>query len=126
MRDTGASACLTCPPGYACTTTGIVAPTLLCSPGYFCTKGAITQTPTAASQGGGKCRQGYYCPEGSGFELQCPPGKACPNKGMSDLDIAGTNYDCLAGYYCILKAIVTDPTSSAEGGGECPAGHYCE
>lgn len=107
MPDTGASSsCLTCPPGYACTTTGMSAVTQQCDAGYYCTSGAYTRTPSSASQGGGRCQQGYYCPQGTGFQYKCPPGKACPNAGMTDTEITGsTTYSCQAGYYCILNAI---------------------
>ena len=47
MNRTGASACYLCPEGYSCTNRDVADP----------------------------CKQGYYCPEGTGADLQpCPTG----------------------------------------------------
>lgn len=129
MPDTGAAEdCLACPAGSYCATSGLSAPTGLCDAGYYCTQLAYVAQPTSLAQGGGKAQQGYYTDAGAGFPLQCPPGKACPNSGMTALMMTqDTTYSCQAGYYCVMGAIKTNPTSEgSQGGDQCTTGHYCE
>ena len=130
--ETGRDFCLRCPPGYFCATEGLSViddSTMKCSPGHTCTSSSITATPFAKSYGD-QCEAGYYCDEGSAYQTECPPGLACPNAGMqmSDLTDSGAytgTYFCEPGYYCTTKATTKTPNILNEGGGICPAGHYC-
>ena len=39
---------------------------------------------------------------------------------------ADDTYDCAAGYYCLIRAIKTNPISEgSQGGDSCTTGHYC-
>ena len=78
------SSCKTCPPGKYCAGYKATAVTGNCAPGYYCSSSAQfakniddllgigSSNPT-----GGRCRVGYYCPEGSNAEVICPEGKYC-------------------------------------------------
>ena len=52
---------------------------------------------------------------------ECTPGKYC-----ATTDLAAVTGDCSAGFYCLLSATTATPSSTAQGGGSCPAGTYCE
>ena len=56
---------------------------------------------------------GYYCPEGSQDQINCPRGQYCDDTG---LDTPKNN--CTEGFYCDYNSDVTDPV-------ECSLGHYC-
>lgn len=91
----GLARCLTCPPGFYCSSsTGTVTP-LICPTYMYCPSG--TQNPTP-------CPNGTYTnPTQTGLEdltqcAACPAGYFCQNGIFSRQNI------CAAGYYCDSKA----------------------
>lgn len=130
--EEGRDYCLTCPPGYYCQTEGLsaIVDAMKCSAGHWCKSSSVTPTPFSKSYGD-QCQAGTYCDEGSAYEHDCPPGYACPNAGMQMTDLtdsgtfSNTQYFCSEGYFCASAATTTTPSILAEGGGICPAGHYC-
>ena len=115
-NHTGASECYTCPEGYYCT------------------------NRDRADQ----CEPGFYCPEGTGADLQpCPAGTYNPSYGMgkeSDCtQCEGGQFcllpgqsaitgNCSAGYYCTSGVDMATPSTSVNNTGvgqECPLGYYC-
>ena len=63
------------------------------------------------------CPDGYYCPEGTGFDWQpCAPGTFNNETGLTSLEECRP---CTGGYYCDAYALTT-PTD------ECDEGYYCE
>ena len=111
------SDCLSCPAGYFCpqTPTGSQGKINACPAGNYCPVG------TGSSQGTA-CEVGYYCPAGTALRYPCPPGRYCDTTGLTDLTIATKL--CAAGYFCVLKATVNNPTDGTTGY-ICPAGFYC-
>ncbi|XP_077467726.1 uncharacterized protein LOC144083618 [Stigmatopora argus] len=63
--------CESCPPGSYCASSGLKAPTGLCSPGYFCSQRSISAQPDD-NPTGGRCKAGFYCPQGTSVMLPCP------------------------------------------------------
>ncbi|XP_023933458.1 uncharacterized protein LOC106181652, partial [Lingula anatina] len=112
------SECLSCPPGYYCGTTGLSTPTDLCDAGWFCTGGAEFAQPSASDQGG-QCQPGYYCPNGTSAMIPCDPGEYCADTGL-----AAPNGLCDAGFFCLSGASSNAPTDGTTGN-VCPAGSYC-
>ena len=88
-NHTGAWSCYTCPEGYYCTNRDRADP----------------------------CLPGYYCPEGTGADLQpCPAGTFNPSSAI------GKESDCTqceGGKYCQLPGLSNYT-------GECDAGYYCQ
>ena len=112
---TASSQCAVCPPGKICTTEGLAQYTdpTNCPEGFYC-------SPLGDKTAGDKtaqCVAGYHCAENSALPIDCPGGHYC--------DGTATVQKCLAGYYCTARATKSNPTTAAEGGGICPAGHYC-
>lgn len=63
------------------------------------------------------CKQGYYCLEGTGFDIYpCPSGTYGERLGLKDVSEC-TN--CTAGSYC-------EGTGLASPTGKCDPGHWCE
>ena len=63
------------------------------------------------------CPEGYFCPEGTGFDWeQCPIGTYNNDTGLTN---ASECKSCPGGWYCDHYA-ATEPT------GLCEKGHYCE
>ena len=119
--------CLKCPPGYYCSGSAknsITEADDWCDAGYMCFEGASIATPIGVSSGD-KCGKGTYCNRGSAYENACPPGLACPSKGMQLTDAQDSSNFCAPGYYCLTGATTKEPVILNEGGGICPAGHYC-
>ena len=138
------SECDQCRPGYYCATAGLTTPTDQCQEGYYCTGMSKSATPNDAT--GGQCPKGAYCPKGTITPILCPPGTYndlvkrtkvddcvscqtgyyCPLRGATSMDLKfGTNtYKCLAGYLCLTKAIIPNPTDGTTGY-MCNAGKYC-
>lgn len=106
------SACLQCPPGKYCATTGLSAPTGLCDAGYYCVNNATSATPTDGTKGD-ICPQGKMCPQGSVAPLPCPAGSFQNAQQKSSCSV------CPAGYYC------PDGVSGTINPIICPQGYYC-
>ncbi|TMS07321.1 hypothetical protein E3U43_011414 [Larimichthys crocea] len=102
-----------------------------CLPGWYCVSGSLYLCPA-----------GFYCPEGTGFDLRgCPEGTYGPDPGYWSVSQCrqcdGGHYcssrngtaitgPCQGGYYCSHGNKSPQPFSQAAGeGGPCPAGHYC-
>ncbi|XP_036928145.1 uncharacterized protein LOC119004899 isoform X4 [Acanthopagrus latus] len=102
-----------------------------CVPGWYCVSGSLYLCPA-----------GFYCPEGTGFDVKgCPEGTYSPDPGYWSVSQCrqcdGGHYcssrngtavtgPCQEGYYCALGNTSPRPLSQAAGeGGPCPAGHYC-
>jgi len=97
------SACKLCPPGYACTTTGLTNPNANCAAGYLCYEGATTTTPTDGTKGE-LCPVGSFCATGSSKDLKFEDGKKTTTTGQS------TCSNCIAGKYCINSIEYNCPT----------------
>ena len=122
-----------CANGTFTNETGTVA-CYACPAGSFCVDGINPQP----------CRPGYYCPSGTGHELQpcpsgtfnphynlsaevgclrCAPGKYCEGIAVSE---EGASGDCAAGFYCLEGVNTSIPLNYYSGmGGVCPAGFWC-
>ena len=96
---------------------GVVTPGI-CPIGYFCPNKTVTFKDFP-------CRKGYFGNEtklSSHDECHpCTPGYYCDRDAMTE-----PAAKCHVGYYCSEKAITPQPTTLAQGGGECPQGFYCE
>ncbi|XP_071958404.1 uncharacterized protein [Antedon mediterranea] len=63
------------------------------------------------------CPQGYYCPEGTGYDYQmCPSGMFGSRTGLVAEEFCTP---CTGGYYC-------ETPGSPEPDGNCSAGYYCD
>jgi len=99
-----------CPPGYACTKTGLSMPDAICESGYYCEGGSDSSQKAACNT------SGSYCPEGSFTEKVCPIGYRTPGDG-SGTDTAKPYSHCIicdSGKFCIYGLQI-----------DCPAGFYC-
>lgn len=123
------ASCLTCLPGWACSTEGLTAPDEQCAEGHFCISGAQTATPEDEwSDGGGACTSGYFCPLGSISARPCPSGSYCSGEKKG-----APEGSCSAGHYCSHHATEQQPTSkfhqeqcpSENKQGVCPPGAVC-
>ncbi|KAL8449158.1 hypothetical protein Emed_003309 [Eimeria media] len=124
-----ASSCLPCPPGKACTQTGLSEADQKCAGGHYCTSGAPTTTPEEEwSQGGSTCTAGFVCPEGSISPMPCPSGSYCNEEKASS-----PKGQCSAGHYCAHHATEAKSTEqpfedacpSDIKQGVCPPGAVC-
>ena len=111
-----------CPDGYNCFDIEIINPLLqldkyACPEGQYCTGGQVTD-----------CIAGKYNPRKYGRTasdcLECPPGKACTQPGLSAPDA-----DCAEKFYCTGGAARPTGTGAAgtpiqkcERGYQCPVG----
>ena len=133
------SQCAECLPGSYCSTPGLSLPTALCSAGVFCTGGAVVPTPANISEGVSVCPTGSYCVEGSSNPQPCPIGTFQPFEGAQNLSecipctpglycgfpgLENETADCDAGYFCVLRASVPNPTDNVTGN-ICPQGSFC-
>ena len=108
--------CISCPPGYACTTTGMTSVSTTCGAGYWCYTGASEASPSSTvSEKYGPCPVGYYCIAGSSAPRPCSPGTFNSNTVSTSSSACGS---CTAGKYCegFGNSAVT---------GDCEAGFYC-
>ncbi|CDW71824.1 gcc2 and gcc3 domain-containing protein [Stylonychia lemnae] len=121
--------CIPCDPGKVCLNdTAQTEPNVSCPAGQYCTLGApnVTVDPSLNitlryNKSGDTCKVGYYCPQGSSFQLPCSPGYYCGTTGLST-----PTGQCDAGYYCVGGASKKNPTIlSTDKGAICPAGYYC-
>ncbi|CAM4612397.1 unnamed protein product [Lepidochelys kempii] len=106
------SSCTVCPPGYYCSSAGLVAPSGSCSAGYYCLSGAFSSSPADVWHNGGPCPVSHFCPEGTSYPLPCPAGT------YNNLTRQAACSPCAAGYYCPenTTSYHTYP---------CPPGFYC-
>ncbi len=138
--NTGQSACLTCPTGFRCHSSGFddcnADHESYCDSTFqvtTCPTGHYSPNPNAASlsecvaitagfqftvTGSGPftfaqttCTAGKYCVQGSSSLLSCPQGFYCPQGSATPLK-------CEAGKYC-------QGTDNATPDGDCTAGYYC-
>lgn len=87
-------------------------------------KKATVPNPVRVDEGGRKCKEGFYCPEGTQNEVECPEGTF--NDGVLAHDVA----DCQnvePGKFSRLTGAVSNHFSSAlpNDYGDCTAGHIC-
>ncbi|CEM28618.1 unnamed protein product [Vitrella brassicaformis CCMP3155] len=121
--------CTACPPGRYCDSSAMTAPGPDCPAGYFCRGETPVEFPLdPATDNGGGCEKGYYCPPGSTSQLDCLPGQYC-----SVAFAAAPTALCAAGFFCKQRALTAQPLvredrkcPSARLYGICPEGHYCE
>lgn len=133
---TDGSECTPCPPGYYCSTPGLLEPTGPCSPGYYCDGGADRPNP---SHGGDICPSGFFCPQSTHIPIACPTGTYLPREGahnISDCISCPTGFfcnssglqipsgACEAGYFCTMGASTASPTDILTGD-ICPLGSFC-
>ncbi|KAL8427177.1 hypothetical protein Efla_006804 [Eimeria flavescens] len=120
----GASECKPCSPGFACTESGLISPTVPCDEGFYCVKGSETPRPTDGVAGD-ICPAGWHCPVGSFTPQACPPGKYTEQAGLA------TCSPCPSGYECPLPS--STPLACSDGlvcpegsarGIHCPYGSY--
>ena len=111
--------CEICPERYYCNkndsdNADIIEHPLICPAGKYCALGTTT-TGTNCPAGTYSAQQGlaneYECED-------CPGGYYCSGGG------GAPDGPCQAGYFCIGKASVANPTDTATGN-ICPQGHYC-
>ena len=123
--------CRACPGGKYCNRSGLSEPTGPCAAGYFCVNAAWTDKPqdydnfTAgdclcpANSTGGKCQEGFFCPEGSDEPTACTGGFYCEGKGKENV-----TEQCDPGWFCTSGAKIPRPSDGITGN-ICPAGKYC-
>ncbi|KAL8431207.1 hypothetical protein Efla_000152 [Eimeria flavescens] len=118
----GLAECYLCPPGWKAADEGATQ----CQPcdlGMYCPKpGTSVGSPCPI----GTYRSAYFASSLASCH-QCPPYKACTQKGLGKQVFE----DCKAGYYCIYGSTSTQPETDAEAfdiskAGPCPPGFYCE
>ena len=110
--------CLSCTPGYSCSSMGLTEPNEMCSEGYYCPRGQVTSTPVEYV-----CPLGHFCPENSSQPIGCFPGTYQDQLGQEQCKI------CPAGFYCDsfenCTANVTDLQRGTITPLQCPSGYYC-
>ncbi|XP_031412728.1 zonadhesin-like isoform X3 [Meleagris gallopavo] len=112
----GASTCLPCPAGMACSHAATAEP-LSCPRGYYCP--ARTAAPLPCPEGTLNTMEGALAPTACKL---CPVGRYC--RGDANWEPDGL---CSAGYYCEGGATDAVPhgTPAFPLSGPCPLGHYC-
>ncbi|OAF70389.1 hypothetical protein A3Q56_01861 [Intoshia linei] len=110
--------CLACTAGSYCSLTGLIAVEGQCDGGYYCGGNAKSSSPVTDTLNG-HCLSGQVCPPGSTAPVNCPAGKYCNEKRLSI-----PSGDCYAGYICLSKATIPNPTDGTTGK-ICPVGKYC-
>ena len=75
---------------------------LFLSGGWYCIEGAVQPKPTVNTQGG-KCKQRYYCPEGSDGPTICGEGVYCQQER---LDSPSGNCDAGKCIICIYYLLI--------------------
>ncbi|XP_042328221.1 uncharacterized protein LOC121933064 [Sceloporus undulatus] len=102
------NACLPCPGGTFCQGEGLTSVSGMCHSGYYCE--ILSSRPDQKI-----CPPGFYCPEGTGLPVPCPPGSINPHIGKWD---AADCKLCPAGYFC-------SGLGKAASEGTCSSGYYC-
>ncbi|OEH77833.1 hypothetical protein cyc_01966 [Cyclospora cayetanensis] len=82
----------------------------LCPAGYYCDEAGLHLDHPPKD-----CRKGMYCPEGSVFHTNCPPGTYNPEQNGKSIDDCRM---CPAGKYCQTEEL-------EQPSGDCAAGYYC-
>jgi hypothetical protein len=130
-----AAECPLCTWGKYCAGPGASTYTSSCAAGYACDAAPTSSPNSVASPAGKVCRDGFFCPIGTGVALGCPPGSL----GISDVALAaagsgntlrtslGACGACPAGLYCPAYGLGSTEVS---GGADpcayaCPAGYIC-
>ena len=130
------SDCISCPPTYACPSSGLTSVSTTCSAGYWCYSGSSSSSPSSTvTDNYGPCPAGYYCIAGSSAPRPCNPGTYNPStlstsvsaclsctagkycEGFGKTSVTG---DCEAGFYCPTGSKVRRPIAYI-----CPAGYKC-
>lgn len=101
---TSAAACLPCPAGLICPTSGIVTPSMPCPATQFCAGGA--------NASGTACPSGSRCTGGNAAPEACPVGTYQPSAA------AAACLPCPASMFCGAPAGTVTPAP-------CPAGYAC-
>ncbi|XP_011927069.1 PREDICTED: SCO-spondin [Cercocebus atys] len=124
----GSDACLPCPPGFYCPHPGTSMPRLCPAHAYCPGHGlhhGVLQGPSLSRmyQASGKrvtvpsvprvTTAGFYCPEGSGEPIPCPPHTLVADPGAKQKEDCGP---CPPGHWCKAGTLATQA---------CPSGHYC-
>lgn len=112
----GLSACIACPAGFSCTSTGIPEP---CNSGYYSLSGVSSCTI---------CPAGSYCPSKDKSPIQCPPGSYSNNGATTCTRCTSpTQYASSAGSTgctsCPSGKTCLDPALSPQ---DCPSGTYID
>ncbi|XP_075046430.1 uncharacterized protein LOC142107145 [Mixophyes fleayi] len=113
------SSCKICPAGFYCDTRELEGSAVpqLCPAGHFCPRGSHSGVKQ-------RCPRGTYSPDKqltARDECQpCPAGFYCGVEGLTE-----QSGRCLAGYWCIMGAEISNPTDGVTGD-VCPAGKFCE
>ena len=109
---TGQDACQQCPPGYFCPNATAAYTMFPCLSGSYCPTGSAYHT---------ECPPGTFNPHevanSSEGCLQCSPGQFCMGAGLSE-----PTGNCTEGWFCTGGAILPNSTAN---GGRCPVGYYC-
>jgi hypothetical protein len=103
---TGSTTHIFCPNGTYSNHTG-AAVCYVCPEGFYCTNRDNAE----------QCPAGYFCPEGTGADIQpCPAGTYSPVLGLIRQSQCT---QCDGGKYCQIPGL-------SEVSGNCSAGYYCE
>ena len=107
-----------------------------CPARFFCSKDDANNAEILSSAA--ICTAGKYCPKRTITPIDCPAGTFSAQEGLSleseceecpfgfycSGGQSAPDGPCAAGYYCIGKASIANPTDSTTGN-ICPVGHYC-
>jgi hypothetical protein len=134
-QPTEEQACLMCPPGKYCQTTGLEYPTGDCDPGHFCVQQASSRSPTtdtiANGMRFGQCPAGHYCESGTAYPapcpagtyltttlaedvsecVPCPAGSFCEDTGISEVT---ADMVCQPGFFCLSGSHTAAPMTMAD------------
>ena len=99
--------CKKCPPGFYCSTSGLIKPDDECDGGYFCEIGSSSRQPRNLSEGGGICPMRYYCPKGISTPVPCSLGHYCGREGLEFPEGV-----CDAGWICTGKSLTNQPSGT--------------
>ena len=88
-----------------------------CLDGFVCIEASFSPTPywddhKSGSRINGRCPTGYYCLQGTYAPIPCNEGTYQPASGATEC------IDCPPGKYCGIKAL-------SEPSGPCAGGYYC-
>ena len=113
VNNKNVNACLDCPSGSYCESTGLTTWTGACAEGYFCPDATIVQRPTA-----NVCPVGYKCPSQSADKQLC-------TNGYQDQTMQGSCITCPAGYHCPDNGGVLDSKVACDSAGDAEESFYC-
>jgi hypothetical protein len=118
--STGQSACVPCPAGYLCNSTGLASyQQYPCPVGHYCPQASPpvdcgegtfqNETGAGSSSECKPCPGGFYCPEGAILPLASPAGYYAPPGQAAPIV-------CEMGHYCPAQSAAMKP---------CPEGYFC-